>query len=173
MHYPMLHQTFKLLKRNRITLLLLLILAGSFSYNPAVRAQKFRSQAIFENLTLAPSFNPDPLTIRGISGGFYEANLVAERQETITGPCAGFLDREPDHIINLTSYFHYLRLQVESPEDTTLVIRGPGGTWCNDDYEGQNPGIAGQWLSGTYGIWIGSYTQSKYYPYIIRLTEVR
>ncbi len=182
MHSLALKRTFKQFRRFlRCSSLLLLpvalfssvLVAPSALFVPSAQARKFRSQALFETLTLDPSFAVDPQVIHGISGGLYPANLVAEREETITGPCAGFLDREPDHIIQLTSYFHYLRIQVESPEDTTMVIRGPGGTWCNDDYEGKNPGIAGQWLSGTYGIWIGSYIESEYHPYVIRVTEVR
>jgi len=50
-------------------------------------------------------------------------------------------------------------------------VRGPGGSWCNDDYEGKNPGIVGQWLSGTYDIWVGSPQKNKYIPYIIRISQ--
>ncbi|NJK28104.1 MAG: hypothetical protein HC925_05815, partial [Coleofasciculaceae cyanobacterium SM2_3_26] len=67
-------------------------------------------------------------------------------------------------------FFTYLSLEVESSEDTTLVIQGPGGTWCNDDYRNMNPGIAGQWLAGEYRVWVGSYKRGEYYPYAIRLT---
>jgi hypothetical protein len=74
------------------------------------------------------------MTIRGISGGSVAANSVAGRKETPTGPCVGFVDEPPDHTINLTSFFNYLSLVVESPQDTTLVISGPGGSWCNDDF---------------------------------------
>jgi hypothetical protein len=59
---------------------------------------------------------------------------------------------------------------VESPQDTTILISGPGGTWCNDDFEGKNPGIAGQWLAGTYKVWVGSYDKNNYHPYIIRIS---
>jgi hypothetical protein len=125
---------------------------------------------IFENLTLSPGFSPDPATVRGISGGDRGASEVATRSETATGACTGFVDSQPDHTIVLSDVFNFLNLQVESPEDTTLIVRGPGGTWCNDDYTGKNPGIAGQWLSGTYQIWVGSYRQNEYSPYVIRMT---
>jgi hypothetical protein len=134
---------------------------------PAPRMQ------IFEDITLSPNFSPDPTTIRGISGGPLAASDVTGRTETATGPCSGFIDEQPDHTMVLTQFFNYLSLQVQSPEDTTLVIRGPGGSWCNDDYESRNPGIAGQWLSGTYEIWVGSYEQDSYSPYVIRITEAR
>ncbi len=128
---------------------------------------------IFEPVTLSPKFSPDPMIIRGISGGDVAAKTITGRESTDTGPCSGFIDREPDHILTLKSFFNYLSLQVQSAEDTTLVIMGPGGTWCNDDYQGHNPGIAGQWLAGTYRVWVGSYAQKKYIPYVIKLTEVK
>jgi hypothetical protein len=128
---------------------------------------------IFENPTLSPSFTPDPTMVRGISGGEVSASQITGKAETATGPCNGFVDTPPDHTIVLTQYFNYLSLQVQSTDDTTLVIRGPGGTWCNDDYSGKNPGIAGKWLSGTYQIWVGSYQKDKYFPYVMRITELQ
>jgi hypothetical protein len=135
-------------------------------------AQRVQSPviSIFENVTLSPNFSPDPTTIRGISGGPLTASNIAGRAETATGPCAGFVDEQPDHTIQLTEFFSYLSIQVESPEDTTLVVRGPGGSWCNDDYQNNNPGIAGQWLSGSYQVWVGSYNRDSYHPYVIRIT---
>lgn len=127
--------------------------------------------SIFENVTLNPNFSPDPVTLHGISGGPRTASEIAGRADTATGPCVGFVDDKPDHTIVLTHFFNSLSLQVESPEDTTLVVRGPGGSWCNDDYQNSNPAIAGQWFSGTYQIWVGSYDRNSYQPYVIRVTE--
>lgn len=141
----------------------------SFSAQAQMQAPT-SSNTIFENVTLNPGFAPDPSIVRGISGGEISASEVATRTETATGACTGFVDEQPDHTVVLTSVFNFLDFQVESPEDTTLIVRGPGGTWCNDDYSGKNPGIAGQWLSGTYQIWVGSYRQNEYSPYVIRMT---
>ncbi len=129
------------------------------------------ASTIFEDVTLAPAFNPDPAVVRGISGGTLAASDLTGRAETATGPCSGFIDQQPDHRMVLTQFFNFLSLQIQSNEDTTLVIRGPGGTWCNNDYSGQNPGIAGQWLSGTYEIWVGSHSNNAFHPYVIRMTE--
>ena len=141
--------------------------------NPIPPASRPNSQpvTIFENVTLTPAFSPDPETMRGISGGDAAASTLTGRAETATGPCTGFIDQQPDHRMVLTQYFNYLSLQVQSSDDTTLVIRGPGGTWCNDDYSGKNPGVVGQWLSGPYDIWVGSPSENAYHPYVIRLTE--
>jgi hypothetical protein len=62
---------------------------------------------------------------------------------------------------------------VQSPEDTTIIVRGPGGSWCNDDSQGKNAGIAGEWLAGTYNVWVGSFDKTKSPPYILQITESR
>jgi hypothetical protein len=149
------------------------MIAGGLFIKALVQVQPAQAQAIFENVTVRPKFSPDPLIIRGISGGSVAANSVAGRAETPTGPCVGFVDEPPDHTIVLTNFFNYFSLQVESPEDTTIVISGPGGSWCNDDFQGKNPGIAGQWLAGTYRVWVGSYDKNNYHPYVIKMSEVR
>ncbi|MBD2387997.1 hypothetical protein [Cylindrospermum sp. FACHB-282] len=128
---------------------------------------------IFGDITINQKFSPDPLTVRGMSGGSVPGKKVAGRAETATGPCTGFVDQAPDHKLQLTSKFDYLKLQVESPEDTIIIIKGPGGTWCNDDFQGKNPGIVGEWLKGTYQIWVGSYKKGKYFPYTLKITEVK
>jgi len=126
---------------------------------------------IFGDITIDSQFSPDPLTVRGMSGGLLSGNQVAGKEETATGPCNGFVDETPDHTLTLTSKFDYLRLLVQSPEDTTIIIKGPGGTWCNDDFNGKNSGLVGEWLPGTYQIWVGSYEKGKYLPYTLQITK--
>lgn len=128
---------------------------------------------IFGDIIIGQKFSPDPRTVRGMSGGSIPGREVAGRRETPTGACTGYFDEEPDHTIELTSKFEYLKLQIESPEDTTLIISGPGGSWCNDDFDGKNPGMIGEWLPGTYDVWIGSYKKDKYLPYTLTITEIR
>ncbi|NES25477.1 MAG: hypothetical protein F6K41_42920 [Symploca sp. SIO3E6] len=165
-----------------------LLLITILTQTPSVR-----SQAIFEDITIEPGFAPDPMQMKGISGGCTPAGPVVEQQneqnlsdgcistednitgvaETQTGPCVGFFDQQPDHVLELTTFFDYLSLKVQSPGDTTLAITGPGGTWCSDDSQDKNPVVAGQWLPGVYQVWVGSYEQNQYYPYIIQLSQVK
>lgn len=168
---------FNMYRRDRtfdigISLVVGLVGLGTWTHVPA-QAQLTQSFSgrIFENVTLGPSFSPNPMTLRGISGGPLLARDIARRDDTATGTCTGYVDEEPDHVMELTDYFDYLSLQVQSPEDTTLVVRGPGGSWCNDDYTTKDPGIAGQWLSGTYEIWVGSFAADTYHPYVIRISD--
>lgn len=144
---------------------------GLATCTPA-RAQQTPSPRL-ENVTIASKFSPDPLSVRGISGGSASGENVAAQAETANGPCVGFVDEKPNHTLVLEDFFDYLSLQVQSPEDTTIIVRGPGGTWCNDDLEGKNAGIAGEWLAGTYRVWVGSYDKTKNTPYILRITKNR
>lgn len=128
---------------------------------------------MFGNSAIAVQFNPDPFQLRGISGGEIAAEAVAGRLETETGPCLGYVGEQPDHRITLNSFFDYLSLEVISAGDTTLVVKGPGGTWCSDNLSRQNPAIAGQWMPGEYQIWVGSVNPTQYSTYDMLLSEVR
>jgi hypothetical protein len=136
-----------------------------------VHAQLAQKPSLFEDVTISPQFSPNPLILHGVSGGLVSGKTIAGRSSTDTGLCVGFMDEKPDHTMVLTAFFRYLRMVVQAPENTTMVIKGPGGTWCKDNYEGFYPGISGQWLPGTYEIWIGSYNKTKYIPYIIKITD--
>ncbi|MEB3356042.1 MAG: hypothetical protein VKK04_04900 [Synechococcales bacterium] len=159
---------------NRGLIVAIAVLTGEALLPPAAAQTSPLSTpvSIFEDVILTPTYVADSTTVRGISGGELPASQVSGRGDTVTGACVGFVDTEPDHKMVLTEYFEYLSLAIESPEDTTLVVRGPGGSWCNDDLNGKNPGISGQWFSGTYEIWVGSYSENTYHPYVIRISEM-
>lgn len=148
-----------------------LMIVTLFITSVNIIADAQEAPTIFGDVTIGPDFSPDPLAVRGMSGGSVSGNQVAGRTETVTGPCTGFVDETPDHTLVLTSKFDYLKLQVQSPEDTTMIVKGPGGAWCNDDFDGKNAGIVGEWLAGTYQIWVGSYDKGKYLPYTLQITE--
>ncbi|MDA0209024.1 hypothetical protein QPK87_16055 [Kamptonema cortianum] len=151
----------------------LLMLVSVAGFAPLGQAQTTPISPTFRSITVSPKFSPDPLVLKGIGGGEVSASDRVGIVETSTGFCVGFINDRPDHRLVLTEAFSYLSLQVQSPQDTMLVVRGPGGTWCNDDLVGKNPGIAGEWLPGTYEVWVGSYRQADYHPYLIKITEVR
>jgi hypothetical protein len=124
-----------------------------------------------EQISLSPQFSPDPIRLKGQSGGLVRANSITNLAETATGSCDGFVREEPNHILTLTSFFNFLKLEVESKQDTTIIVKGPGGSWCSDDSQGKNPEIAGQWQQGTYRIWVGSYQKNNSLPYTIKITK--
>jgi hypothetical protein len=114
----------------------------------------------------------NPFTVEGVGGGNVAASQIAKTQTTATGYCEGFVDRRPNHILTLNSFFEFLKIEVESIADTTILIQGPGGVWCNDDFNNANPTIEGQWQPGTYKIWIGSYHQNIDRDYRIKITDL-
>ena len=127
------------------------------------------AQELARNITLDHQMNPNPMMINGMSGGSLEAIAVVKTKETSTGPCNGLVNREPNHILILKTFFEFLKIEVESSIDTTILVQGPGGVWCNDDYNDFNPAIEGQWQKGKYKLWIGSYEETSN-SYQIKIT---
>ncbi|AFY71295.1 hypothetical protein Pse7367_3046 [Thalassoporum mexicanum PCC 7367] len=163
----------------RFAAMVALIGVGTLAIDQAMQAQvktpsrtAKKEMRLFEDLRLSPKFQPDPQSVLGISGGAVEMQSESGKAQSETGPCLGFIDTVPDHTITLTSGFSYLKIQVLSSGDTTLFVRGPGGSWCNDDEANRNPEIAGQWLPGTYEVWVGSYQKNASYPYVLQVGEV-
>jgi len=128
---------------------------------------------LFENISIEPKFQPSPQSLRGISGGTEEMQKYSGKAQTETGACIGFIDAAPDHKVTMRTEFKNLQLKVLSSGDTTLLVRGPGGSWCSDDVVDRNPSMGGQWLAGTYEIWVGSYEANTSYPYLLQITETK
>ena len=158
-----LHQTRKLLPE---VLILAVVSLGTIGFDLPLKAQSLP-------LSLSPQFTPDPTEVSGSGGGSISASKVAGQADTSTGGCLGYVASQPNHTLNLKAFFSYLKVQVQSAEDTTIVVRGPGGTWCNDDFQNRNAGVDGEWLPGTYQIWVGTYRSDKTASYTLRMTEVR
>lgn len=129
------------------------------------------AQSVGKKITLGYRFEPDPLILEGISGGKLQAIEVVKTEGTITGFCNGFVSNKPNHILVLSNFFEFLKIEVDSSIDTTIIVEGPGGVWCNDDYDNVNPGIEGQWKPGRYRIWIGSYQENINNGYQIKITD--
>jgi hypothetical protein len=128
---------------------------------------------VFDNATLSPNFSPNPTELKGVSGGTTSAASIAGKSETPTGSCVGYVDSQPDHTITLKSFFELLTIETASSVDTTMVVKGPGGIWCNDDLHDKNAGVSGQWSPGTYEVWVGTFSKSKSVPYVLKITEGR
>jgi hypothetical protein len=100
-----------------------------------------RSQPI----QIAPGFQPDPLVVNGTSGG-----------STASQSC-GMISAQPNHVLTLNGNFNYLRINVQSSGQPTLLIQGPSGTSCvpADSLSGGNIQSPGYWEQGTYSIYVG------------------
>ncbi len=120
----------------------------------------------YGTVSLTPGFTPDPFKGNGTSGG-------ATSAATFSAGCNGYVATQPDHIFTAGGAFGNLRIMAKSTGDITLVVRMPDGTFrCNDDHEGTDPLISGNFPAGTYGIWIGSYQSGTNSPYTIGFSEL-
>lgn len=116
-------------------------------------------------VTLQAGFLPDPQTGRGAAGGPTDAS-------TLNPMCRGFIPASPQHTLALQSAFANLRVIVNSTTDTSLVIRGPDGSYrCNDDAEGLNPIVEGAWNPGAYQVFVGTFAPGNSANYVIGFTE--
>lgn len=90
------------------------------------------------------NLQPDPLILKGKSGGTVKSNC-------------GNIPTEPNQVIQVTESLPYLRLTVESEGKPTLLIDGPGGRFCvmADKYSGGKPELSGFWQPGTYSVYVG------------------
>jgi hypothetical protein len=111
----------------------------------------------------------EPLTIAGTSGGNVKVQKIARTENTATGYCDGYVNTRPNHLLKLESFFEFLRLEIQSSADTTILVEGTNGVWCNDDAGSANPMIEGQWQTGLYKVWVGSYQPNTSHSYQIKI----
>ena len=111
-----------------------------------------------------------PLTIMGTSGGEIKSAEIARTENTATGYCDGYVDVQPNHLLQIESLFNSLRLEITSSADTTVLVKGNTGVWCNDDAGSVNPIIEGQWQQGLYKVWVGSHQPNTSNNYQIQIT---
>jgi len=124
------------------------------------------TQSNFGTVSLRPGFVPDPHVVSGRSGG-------ADRAQSRNPSCRGWIARNPDHLFQATGNFGNLRVIAQSDSDTTLVVQRPDGAYmCNDDSEGRNPIVGGNFPAGTYAVWVGSYREGEVAPYRLGFTEL-
>jgi uncharacterized protein YkwD len=122
----------------------------------------------YESFTLTPGFLPDPVTGSGISGG----------SDPVPNSC-GFggdvnLSGSPDHILTVEQPFNYLRINLTSDADVSLVMQNvqTGVFTCVDDSDGTLlPQFEGALAAGSYHIWVGDFAANTGFPYEIALTE--
>lgn len=110
-------------------------------------------------VTITPKFQPDPLVVRGTSGGAKSSNC-------------GNIAAIPNQVIQVTESLPYLRLRVQSAGQPTLLIEGPAGRFCvlADRLSGDKPEISGYWQAGKYAIYVGDRAQGKH-PYTLSISQ--
>lgn len=122
---------------------------------PQATGPDYTLPSLFGSASLTSGFQPDPYRIDVVSGGPFAAS------DTQSG-CRGYVAAAPDFELSFSAGSLPLIISAASNSDTTLLINDPNGNWhCNDDggNAGLNPAISfHNPMSGTYDIWIGSYS---------------
>lgn len=138
--------------------LICLLLAAQGSVNQ-ILAQSVNSPASYGSQSLQGNFEPDPFSIFVSAGGSINADTVASG-------CNGFIAEAPDFkLVYSDSVGYTLGIFVLGSADATLVVNDPSGNWvCNDDFSDTSNRGAGLMFadpeSGTYDIWVGSYSET-------------
>ena len=115
---------------------------------------------------VAADFSPNPWTMAGRAGGPRDASTLSGVAPHMG--CAGFIPEQPQHTLDLAA-FDSLTLLAEGSVDLTMVVEGPNGRWCNDDFRGLNPGFTSAFPAGTYRIFVGTYAADVEAPYTLSL----
>ena len=120
-----------------------------------VNTSDFPAKALYNNISLVTGFSPDPYLVSIVGGGDSAAS------DELGAACAGNVtSKQPDVVLNYTAGSNFgLYLYAEAAEDTTLILLGPDGWYCDDDSHGDlNPGVSLERpLSGDYLIWVGTF----------------
>lgn len=130
----------------------------------AAAVKRVSEQCTFGSIEIVPSFDPDPLLIRGISGGDREAS-------TLSSGCKGWVSELPNHVLMAPALPVKLRLIVSGESDTTLVVQRPDGSFrCVDNSEGVNPIVTWELPDGATKIWVGGRERGERAVYALGVT---
>lgn len=136
----------------------------------AAGAQDFSLEPNFGEVSLASGFPQDPHTVSIISGGSVDSSA------TIGGSCAGFISDAPDFRLQFDTQGGLpLIFTVTSTGDTTLIVNDSNGEYqCDDDSAGNfNPQVTiANPTSGTYDVWIGSFTSGENLEATLAISEI-
>jgi hypothetical protein len=133
-----------------------LIVPAVLAINLAVMQAALAEEPVVQ---INSKFQPDPLVVRGTSGGAKSSDC-------------GNIAAKPNQVIQVKEPLPYLRLTVKSAGQPTLLIQGPGGRFCvlADRYSGGNPEISGYWQAGRYSLYVGDRAQGQH-PYTLSVSQ--
>ncbi|HYC99068.1 peptidase S1 [Brevundimonas sp.] len=120
-------------------------------------AQNAGLTANFGEIRLNVGFTPDPHRVNLTAGG----SIDAYKDTNLPAACVGDISDAPDYEVTYSAGSLPLVFRTRSSTDTTLIINGPDGRWyCDDDSWGDGDAEVrfNQPSSGTYDIWIGTFS---------------
>jgi hypothetical protein len=117
------------------------------------------AEPLFERLTLAPGFQPDPVEVDVEAGGTMDVRAL-----NLGTDCRGYTETAPAVTLDYSPAGRFLRIFFESAGDTTLVVGLPDGTFaCNDDFGGFLDPLVDIPAppAGRYAIWVGTFSSNN------------
>lgn len=132
-------------------------LPAAFIVSCAIAAMAFAQEAVVK---ITPQLESDPLVVKGKSGGEKNSDC-------------GNISTTPSQVLQVTEALPYLKLQVQSEGEPTLLIEGPGKRrFCvlADTAAGEAPEISGYWDAGKYSLYVGDRSQGQY-PYTLSISQ--
>lgn len=114
----------------------------------------------------------DTAQLKGNAGGSIRATQYGVSK---TGPCMGWIPKEPQHTVVLTGRA-LTNIAVHSTADTTLIVVGEVDgkrvVRCSDDVDGNDPGLNEILEAGTYKLYIGTWNAGTRVPFTMRIRTV-
>ena len=113
-----------------------------------------------EVIQVTPKSEPDPLIVRGKSGGEKSSDC-------------GNIAASPNKIIEVKAPLPYVRFSVQSQGQPTLLIEGPSGRrFCvlADTEAGESLEVSGYWEAGKYSLYVGDRANGQH-PYTLSISQ--
>jgi hypothetical protein len=103
-----------------------------------------------------------PIVLSGQSGGPRNANSMGSS-------CRGNIAFAPDHVFNVVAPMQVTFTVLNQGGDTTMIVMGPSGVFCDDDSAGSlRPQVSQMLMPGQYQVFIGTYGGGGMHPYTLR-----
>ena len=134
-----------------------LALYGALAISFAVTTAALAEDKVVQ---VTPKTEPDPLVMRGKSGGDKSSDC-------------GNIAATPNQIIEVTEPLPYVRFSVQSEGQPTLLIEGPKGRrFCvlADTEAGESPEVSGYWEAGKYSLYVGDRASGQH-PYTLSISQ--
>lgn len=131
------------------------------------------AQVLVPSGTGSVTLTDEGIQFQGTTTGSYGLMRLAGRDRR-RRLCLGYGSEQPSHVLVLAEDANRLNLAVESDGDTTLLVEGPRGIDCNDNYRRNSRDAAvrdGRWPAGTYRIWVGAFEKGDRISYKLLVSQ--
>ena len=126
------------------------------------------SEAALPFVSLGADFKPDPYILQHRAGG---PEIGSDRFSDL---CRGYVNGEPNHVLELTQALPQLRLSVTSVDDTSIIVfdRKNNKLHCNDDTNGINPEVViPNAPASIFEVFVGNFQEGQQTAYKLEISK--